>query len=203
MRTWTNDCYRLVLLLMGSRPMSPEGADRLPPDVADAYEDVVQHGKGAPADLDDAMEAVLASAGIELPADGRAGHRVSALDSEQRQEMVTQLMMQRNKVTHIYELVKAYGSTMQIRFNRQDKRWDRVEALVEKHAREYAVNLLDGVYGPGEGHAPMVYAGDPRQDVPSALRKHLTETLRDRDATIVQGWLQGIAEGGAEDLGLE
>jgi len=83
--------------------------------------------------------------------------------------MVTQLMMQRNKVTHIYELVKAYGSTMQIRFNRQDKRWDRVEELVAKHAREYAVNLLDGAYGPGEGHAPMVYAGDPRQDVPSAL----------------------------------
>jgi hypothetical protein len=49
----------------------------------------------------------------------------------------------------------------------------------------------------------MVYAGDPRQDVPSALRKHLAEALRDRDATIVKGWLQGIAEGGAEDLGLE
>jgi hypothetical protein len=106
-------------------------------------------------------------------------------------------------VTHIYELVKAYGSTMQIRFNRQDKRWDRVEALVEKHAREYAVHLFDGVYGPGEGHAPMIYAGDPRQDVPSALRRHLTETLRDRDATIVKGWLEGITEGGAEDLGLE
>jgi len=45
--------------------------------------------------------------------------------------MVTQLMMERNKVTHIYELVKAYGSTMQIRYNRQDKRWDRAEALVE------------------------------------------------------------------------
>lgn len=58
-------------------------------------------------------------------------------------------------------------------------------------------------YGPGEGHAPMVYAGDPRQDVPSALRKHLTETLRDRDATIVKGWLEGIAQGGAEDLGLD
>ena len=106
MRTWTNDCYRLVLLLMGSRPMGPEGADGLPPDVTDAYEDIVQHAGGAPADLDDAMEAVLASAGIELPTDGRAGHRVSALDPEQRQEMVTQLMMQRNKVTHIYELVK-------------------------------------------------------------------------------------------------
>jgi len=149
------------------------------------------------------MEAVLASAGIDLPADGRDGHRVTALDPERRQEMVTQLMMERNKVTHIYELVKAYGSTMQIRFNRPDKRWDRVEALVEKHAREYAVNLFDGAYGPGEGHAPMVYAGDPRQDVPSALRKHLTEALQDRDATIVKGWLQGIAEGGTEDLGLE
>ena len=31
----------------------------------------------------------------------------------------------------------------------------------------------------------------------SALRKHLTETLRDRDATIVKGWLEGIAQGGA------
>ena len=71
------------------------------------------------------------------------------------------------------------------------------------YAREYAVNLFDGVYGRGEGHAPMVYAGDPRQDVPSALRKHLTETLRDRDATIVKGWLEGIAEGGTEDLGLD
>jgi Histidine kinase-, DNA gyrase B-, and HSP90-like ATPase len=85
----------------------------------------------------------------------------------------------------------------------KSKRWDGVEALVEKHAREYAVNLFDGVYGPGKGHAPMVYAGDPRQDVPSALRKHLTETLRNRDATVVKGWLEGIAEGGAEDLGLE
>jgi hypothetical protein len=149
------------------------------------------------------MEAVLASVGIDLPADGSDGHRITALDPEQRQEMVTRLMMERNKVTHIYELVKAYGSTMQIRYNRQDKRWDRVEALVEKHAREYAVNLFDGAYGPGEGHAPMVYAGNPRQDVPSALRKHLAEALRDRDATIVKGWLQGIAESSAEDLGLE
>jgi hypothetical protein len=117
--------------------------------------------------------------------------------------MVTRLMMERNQVTHIYELVKAYGSTMQIRYSRQDKRWDRVEALVAKHAREYAVNLFDAAYGPGEGHAPMVYAGDPRQDVPSALRKQLTEALRDRGATIVKGWLEGIAEGGSEDLGLE
>jgi hypothetical protein len=64
MRTWTNDCYRLVLLLMGSRPMGPEGAGGLPPDVADVYEDVVQHGGSAPADLDEAMEAVLAGPGI-------------------------------------------------------------------------------------------------------------------------------------------
>jgi len=37
--------------------MGHEGADGLPPDVADAYEDVVQHAGGAPADLDDAMGA--------------------------------------------------------------------------------------------------------------------------------------------------
>ena len=203
MRTWTNDCYRLVLLLMGSRPIGLEGAGELPPDVAIAYEDVVEQGGGAPTDLDEAMEAVLASAGIELPTNGRDGRGIGALDPERRQQLVTQLMMERNKVTHIYELVKAYGSTMQIRYNRSEQRWDRVEALVEKHAREFAVNLFDGTYGPGEGHAPMIYAGDPRRDVPSELRKHLAETLRDRDRTIVRGWLEGIAEGGSEDLQLE
>ena len=79
----------------------------------------------------------------------------------------------------------------------------RLEALHALKILEYAVNLFDGVYRSGEGHAPLLYAGDPRRDVPSQLRRHLTETLRDRDGTIVKGWLEGIAEGGAEDLGLE
>jgi hypothetical protein len=185
----------LLAMLTQGIELTPDQASRLQSEVARLL--------AAAVGLDEAMEAVLASVGIDLPVDGGDGHRVTALDPGRPQEMVTQLMMERNKVTHIYELVKAYGSTMQIRYNRPDKRWDRVEALVEKHAREYAVNLFDGAYGPGEGHAPMVYAGDPRQDVPSALRQHLTQALRDRDATIVKGWLEGIAEGGAEDLGLE
>jgi hypothetical protein len=41
------------------------------------------------------------------------------------------------------------------------------------------------------------------RNVTATLRRHLTEALGDRDAAIVKGWLQGIAEGGAEDLGLE
>ena len=79
----------------------------------------------------------------------------------------------------------------------------RLEALHALKILEYAVSLFGGVYRSGEGHAPLLYAGDPRRDVPSQLRRHLTETLRDRDGTIVKGWLEGIAEGGAEDLGLE
>lgn len=192
MRTWNNDCYRLVLLLLGTRPIG-DGSDGISPDLD-------EHDGAVARDLDEAMEAVLRSAHIPLPANG---YRITELDPERRRQIVTQLMLERNKVTHIYELVKAYGSTMQIRYNRGEKRWDRIEALVQKHAREHAVNLFDGVYCAGEGHAPMVYAGDPRRDVPSALSKHLTETLQDRDATIIGGWLDGIAEGGAEDLGLE
>jgi len=51
MRTWANDCYRLVLLLMGSRPIGLEASGELPSDVPDVYEDLVQQSGGAPADL--------------------------------------------------------------------------------------------------------------------------------------------------------
>jgi hypothetical protein len=45
--------------------------------------------------------------------------------------------------------------------------------------------------------------GDGRQDVPSDLRRHLAETLRGKDATVVRGWLAALTEGAAEDLGIE
>jgi hypothetical protein len=49
-------------------------------------------------------------------------------------------------------------------------------------------------------HAPLLYARDPRLDLPSELRQHLEETVRDSDARIVAGWLgrSPTRAGGAE-----
>ena len=119
--------------------------------------------------------------------------------------MVAELMLTRNKVTHIYELVKAYGSTTQIQFDRQLRRWKRTESITRKHSLEYAVNPITGEFANGASHAPLIYAGDPRKGVPSELERHLVEALRESDPRIINGWLTAIASDTAEveEMGLE
>ena len=101
-------------------------------------------------------------------------------------------------MTHIYELVKAYGSGMQVTRDRRTGRWQRVEAVAAKHAHEVSVDPVSGAYGPGEGHAPLVAGDDPREDRPAVLEARLEAVLRDLDPRVVRGWLEaaGAAERG-------
>ena len=111
--------------------------------------------------------------------------------------------MTENKVTHIYELVKAYGSSRQVIHDRQAGVWRRKDSIAAKHAHEYSVGIFDGKYGKGEEHAPLIYAGDPRTNLPSKFRKKLAEEIKGRDATIVEGWLNAVTSSAAEGLDLE
>ena len=95
-----------------------------------------------------------------------------------------------NKVTHIYELVKAYGSTSQVLYNRTEGSWHRRENIAAKHEHEVAVNPLSGEKSTGDSHAPLIYASDPRADIPSELQKHLVDAIEGSDELIVSGWLQ-------------
>ena len=118
-------------------------------------------------------------------------------------QLVAELMLIRNKVTHIYELVKAYGSTSQIRYHRLTHQWQRTESISIKHAREYAVSPLSGEFASGSEHAPMIYSGDPRKDVPSDLEVQLISALQHSDTRIVKGWLKAISSTLGEEVPLE
>jgi hypothetical protein len=128
--------------------------------------------------------------------------RLAELSGEDRTRLVVELMLARNKVTHIYELVRAYGGDSQVRFKRREKRWERSELIGAKHAHEYSVSPLTGQYGAGVEHAPLLYAGDPRNNVPSELRSLLEQETKGRDPMIVRGWLDAMASTvEAEDIG--
>jgi hypothetical protein len=99
------------------------------------------------------------------------------------------LLLGRNKVTHIYELVKATGTARQVEFDRRTRAWQRREAIARKHAYEAAVEPFGGALVRGAGHAPLLYHADPRTDLPEDLRSRVVEAIRDRDATVVAGWL--------------
>lgn len=103
-----------------------------------------------------------------------------------------ELLRARNKVAHVYELLKGYGGDPQIRFDAH-RGWMRTPALAAKHRRELAVDLRHGEMSRDDAHAGLVVAADPRTDSPAALRRALTAVLRGADARIVRRWLDAAA----------
>ncbi|GAB4445848.1 MAG: hypothetical protein Kow0031_28420 [Anaerolineae bacterium] len=173
-RTWSNDCYRLLTLLTGHH---------LPLDNVDQP---APNGDGA---LDDSLRALLkevAPPNLQPAADNG---NISALNETERHRLALALAQKRNKVTHIYELVKAYGSEIQLEYNRADKVWQRREAIAAKHAAETSANPFTGERVAGDAHAPFIYAEDPRTDLPEALQARLESVLPGCDDTIIEGWL--------------
>ena len=221
MRSWTNECYRLVLLLMSSPAQGMSGEDIVPEDAGASQEEEREEMQAAET-LDERSKAFLQEAHQQARAknvdqqllDGDVIREdqlvvkieqgtIAAFTVEERLLLVAELMLSRNKVTHIYELVKAYGSTTQVHFDRQNRAWQRTEAISSKHEREYAVSPLTGLCTTGAEHAPLLYCGDPRKDVPSELEAHLISTFQGCDPKIVRGWLQAIAIGLGEEEHVE
>jgi hypothetical protein len=206
--TWTNECYRLTRILVDSlapesdRELELPGEEEDQGDVdllgADAYldEDLVEQdaeqpvGQAAGIVLEGSLRQLLASV---APPDLQARvdeQGIAALTADEAQGLAVELMLARNKVTHIYELVKAYGSTSQVEYHRPSGTWRRREAIRVKHLHNAAVHPLTGELLRGAEHAPLLYAGDPRSNVPSALEQRVEETIRGRDGDIVLGWLK-------------
>ncbi|HET9220886.1 MAG TPA: hypothetical protein VFO07_00195, partial [Roseiflexaceae bacterium] len=187
-RTWSNDCYRLIMALIGSQMRGLVEQDDLPEDVAEIMEQVEQQ----PAEfvLDERLRALLVpllSAELSRRID-REG--LACLADEERNNLAVSLMRRYNKVTHIFELVKAYGSTSQVEYNRPERIWHRRPHIAAKHEYEVAVNLIDGQKSAGDTHAPLIYALDPRTDVPAQLQDRLEREIGGSDERIVSGWLR-------------
>lgn len=187
-RTWTNDCYRLIMALIGSQMSSPRRQDDMPDDVADILAQVEQPLAGVT--LDGRLHTLLTSIASAGQVERIQAHGLASLTDAERTGLAIGLMHRYNKVTHIFELVKAYGSTTQVEYNRTARVWQRRESIAAKHEHEVAVNPFDGQKRMGDGHAPLVYAQDPRVDVPAALQQHLVDAISGSDDVIVAGWLR-------------
>jgi hypothetical protein len=175
------------MLLVGSRMHSPLEQNEMPDEVSDVLAEIA----APPATtLDERLWKLLNEVASPELRERIAAKGIVELSDAERTTLAIALMRRYNKVTHIYELVKAYGTTSQVEFERPEKIWRRRENITAKHDHELAVNIFDGRKQTGEGHAPLLYADDPRTDIPAALQKYLQEVIKDRDAMIVAGWLR-------------
>jgi superfamily II DNA or RNA helicase/predicted transcriptional regulator len=189
LRTWTNDCYRLMLMLEGSRSRDFASRAGINEDVARAFEEVAGSGERADA-VDERLDALLRE--IAMPAQVARIERegVDGLSEEERRALAIALMKTHNKVTHIYELIKSFGSTSQVIYDRQERRWRRRDNIALKHFYETSVHPFSGEKMSGAEHAPLLYAADPRNDLPSELQATIEERVAGCDDVVVAGWLE-------------
>ena len=188
-RTWTNDCYRLIMALIGSQMRGLVEQEDMPEDVAEIMEQVEQQ----PGEivLDERLQALLGPGGFSRATPAQSSRRACPAWRTRSADIVPiALMRHYNKVTHIFELVKAYGSTSQVEYNRPERTWRRRANIAAKHEYEVAVNLFNGQKSAGDAHAPLIYANDPRTDVPVELQQHLVQAIDGCDDLIVSGWMQ-------------
>jgi superfamily II DNA or RNA helicase len=187
LRTWSNDCSRLLTVLLGNLATTGGAPGDDGREVVGMLDDAAV--SSVTAGLDERLAALLDQITPDdlrprLSASGLAG-----LADEERTELAIRLMHAHNKVTHTYELVKAFGSTTQIELDRGRRLWQRKEHIALKHAYEMAVQPLTGELVVGVEHAPLIYARDPRTDLPAELQRHLGDTIQGSDGRIVAGWL--------------
>ena len=198
--TWDKACYEIMMLLVGSRMGDlVEQTDSSSPSEADknvhAYKQLdkttikllLQIHKEARKITDYSPSSKLRQKIIQ-------GDLTQFTDSEQEQ-LAIEMMLVRNKVTHIYELIKAYGSSTQIRAEKHTEKWRRIDSIAAKHTNEYSVNPFTGKYCKGENHTPLVYHDNPRDYSPEELREHLATQLVGCDPRIVQGWFDAVISG--------
>jgi superfamily II DNA or RNA helicase len=197
MQSWDNSCYEAMMLLLGPKmgEITVEGDESSGSDISTAVfeykelsddtRELLQKVHSQSSYLLDAKQNEALSKKIER-------EPLSKFTDDEREHLAIELMIAQNKVTHIYELVKAYGSSIQVRQNRRTKGWNRIAAISAKHNNEYSVNPFTGEYGTGEAHAPLVYYGDPREYSQSGLKEQLRTQLAGCDRRIVHGWFNAV-----------
>ncbi|MDH4213455.1 MAG: DEAD/DEAH box helicase [Candidatus Thorarchaeota archaeon] len=198
--TWDKECYEAVMLLVGSRTG----------ELIEQTSSISENGKNQNVREYERLDKATINLFLQIHNEARQlsnynpkynltrkieqGDLKQFLDDE-REQLAIEIMLVRNKVTHIYELIKAYGSSIQIRQNRKTMLWSRIESIAAKHSSEYSVNPFSGKYSAGEGHAPLVYRKDPREYSPEKLKEYLASELRGCDPRIIQGWFDAVISG--------
>lgn len=204
LRTWNNTCYRLEAVLLGTRALGLEAEEgNLPADVHSVYMELLQQAD-QPVSLDDKVQKLLSDLLTDDEEKDFAKKGMGAFSNEERLNLAVRLLTTRNKVTHIFELVKAVGSPAQIVYDRPRKQWVRREEIAQKHAYEISVHPKTGELLRGDGHAPLLFAEDPRHDPPAMLEKAIRAGIEDCDPVVVTGWLRAVMnpEGAGVDIAL-
>jgi hypothetical protein len=202
LESWTIDCYRTIAALLGKTASAEAIIQRLPANMRDKFKDI-RENYAQKEELTPAMIELLHNSLDESTIDEtyrvalktkiNAG-KITDLTTTERMKLIIYLMLSRNKVAHIFEMVKASGSTKQVEFDKKKGVWRRKAAIARKHRNEPILPVPGSERRRGKYVAPLIYSKDPTADTPTEIRDRLKGLLYGLDEDLLDDWVLSLIE---------
>ncbi|MBK5113426.1 MAG: DEAD/DEAH box helicase family protein [Candidatus Heimdallarchaeota archaeon] len=202
LESWTIDCYRIISILLGKRGSADKIIQRLPPEIQENFKKIQK--EFAPKEeftppmiellvksIDDAK--IPSEDKVQLKTKLHSG-KISRFSTTERMKLIIYLMLSQNKVAHIFEMVKASGSTRQVEFDKRTGIWRRKASIAKKHREEPILPVPGSKRSRGKYIAPLIYSKDPTTDTPSEVRATLSNLLDGLDQDLLDDWVLSLIE---------
>ena len=202
LESWTIDCYKTIAVLLGETGTAKEIIDRLPPEMQQNFQNIQK--EFAPKDrLTEEMvellnvsidESKLLSEEKVVLKSKINGGSLSKLSTTERMKLIIYLMLNKNKVAHIFEMVKASGSAKQVEYDKKDNIWRRKASIAKKHKDEPILPVPGAERRRGKYVAPLIYSKDPTMDTPSEVKSTLQNLLQGLDEDLLDDWVLSLVK---------
>jgi hypothetical protein len=202
LESWTIDCYRTISILLGKRGSSDKIIQRLPPEMQENFKKIQKEFAPKEEFTPPMIELLITSIDeAKIPSEDKVqlktrlnAGKVSKLSTTERMKLIIYLMLSQNKVAHIFEMVKASGSTRQVEYDKRSGIWRRKASIAKKHREEPILPVPGSKRSRGKYIAPLIYSKDPTADTPSEVRSTLSNLLDGLDQDLLDDWVLSLIE---------
>lgn len=210
LESWTIDCYKTIAVLLGKTRTADQIIERLPLEMQQNFQKI-QKEFTPRTELNSEMIELLDTSIDEskLPPEQKVVLKakvnegsLSKLTTNERMKLIIYLMLSKNKVAHIFEMVKASGSTKQVEFDKKDGIWRRKAAIAKKHREEPILPVPGAERRRGKYIAPLIYSKDPTKDTPSEVKATLKNLLLGLDEDLLDDWVLSLVKENIPEKGV-
>ena len=203
LESWTIDCYKTIAILLGRQSSANKIIQKLPTEIQKNFQKI-RKDFARKDELSDLMIELLFVSIDEsnLPPEQKVSlksrvktGKITNLNTNERMKLIIFLMLSKNKVAHIFEMVKASGSTRQVEYDKRKGVWKRKAAIAKKHRDEPILPVPGAERSRGKYVAPLIYSNDPTVDTPSEVRDTLKNILTGLDENLLDNWVLNLIFG--------
>jgi len=202
LESWTIDCYRTISVLLGKAGVANKIIQRLPPEMQQNFQKIRKQF-ATKEQLDPKMIELLINSidDAQISPEEKINFKtriqtgnVNKFSTTERMKLIIYLMLSKNKVAHIFEMVKASGSTSQVEYDKRKGIWRRKASIAKKHRGEPILPVPGAERSRGKYVAPLIYSKDPTADTPTEIKDTLKGLLNGLDEDLLDDWVLSLIE---------